>query len=311
MQDQLSASSAVLETAGRPDPWQPIAHVKNGRSMPLDARTSVGVAVKSPVMCDLDGVVWLMHQPISGSVDAIARLRQAGHRVLFVTNNSSATLATQEGALAKIGVPAVGDVCTSAQAAALLLKPGERVLVAGGPGIIEAIDAVGAVAVARTDDPMSDAEFARCAADVETVMVGYHASFDYRGLTRAVTPILGGARLIGTNDDPTYPTPAGLIPGGGSILAAIAKAGGVRPIIAGKPFAPMGQLVRQRLAIDDLSVAWMAGDRDSTDGAFARLVAARFALMLSGVSESPDDRTVAPDAVFDNLAGLADHLLRA
>ena len=265
MQDQLSASSAVLETAGRPDPWQPIAHVKNGRSMPLDARSSVGFAVKSPVMCDLDGVVWLMHQPISGSVDAIARL----------------------------------------------LKPGERVLVAGGPGIIEAIDAVGAVAVARTDDPMSDAEFARCAADVDTVMVGYHASFDYRGLTRAVTPILGGARLIGTNDDPTYPTPAGLIPGGGSILAAIAKAGGVRPIIAGKPFAPMGQLVRQRLGIDDLSVAWMAGDRDSTDGAFARLVAARFALMLSGVSESPDDRTVAPDAVFDNLAGLADHLLRA
>ncbi|MFZ9307726.1 MAG: HAD hydrolase-like protein, partial [Ilumatobacteraceae bacterium] len=154
-------------------------------------------------------------------------------------------------------------------------------------------------------------EFARHAVDIDTVMVGYHSSFDYQGLTRAVTPILGGARLIGTNDDPTYPTPAGLIPGGGSLLAAIAKAGGVRPIIAGKPFAPMGQLVRQRLGINDLSVAWMAGDRDSTDGAFARLVSARFALMLSGVSESPDDRTVAPDAVFDNLAGLADHLLRA
>ncbi|MFZ9223448.1 MAG: HAD-IIA family hydrolase [Ilumatobacteraceae bacterium] len=267
--------------------------------------------MKSPVLCDLDGVVWLMHEPIAGSVEAIARLRQAGHRVLFVTNNSSATLATQEAALAKIGVPAVGDVCTSAQAAALLLRPGERVLVAGGPGIVEAIGAVGAVVVARTDDPMDDAEFARHAVEIDTVMVGYHSSFDYQGLTRAVTPILGGARLIGTNDDPTYPTPAGLIPGGGSLLAAIAKAGGVRPIIAGKPFAPMGQLVRQRLGINDLSVAWMAGDRDSTDGAFARLVSARFALMLSGVSESPDDRTVAPDAVFDNLAGLADHLLRA
>jgi len=293
------------------DPQLRMAHDKIGRSAALDVPTSVGCAVKSPVLCDLDGVVWLMHQPIVGSVEAIARLRQAGHRVLFVTNNSSATLATQEAALAKIGVPAVGDVCTSAQAAALLLRPGERVLVAGGPGIVEAIGAVGAVVVARTDDPLSDAEFARHAVDIDTVMVGYHSSFDYQGLTRAVTPILGGARLIGTNDDPTYPTPAGLIPGGGAILAAIAKAGGVRPIIAGKPFAPMGQLVRQRLGIDDLSVAWMAGDRDSTDGAFARLVSARFALMLSGVSESPDDRTVAPDAVFDNLAGLADHLLRA
>ena len=282
-----------------------------GRSAGIVARTSVAAVVKVPVLCDLDGVVWLMHQPIAGSVDAIARLRAAGHRVLFVTNNSSATLATQEGALAKIGIPATGDVCTSAQAAALLLKPGERVLVAGGPGIVEAITEVGGVVVGRTDDKADDADFARRAVDIDTVMVGYHASFDYRGLTRAVTPLLGGARLIGTNDDPTYPTPAGLIPGGGSILAAIAKAGGVRPIIAGKPFAPMGQLVRKRLQRDDLSIAWMAGDRDSTDGAFARLVSARFALMLSGVSESPDERTVAPDAVFDNLAGLADQLLRA
>ena len=267
------------------------------------------MCVKAPILCDLDGVVWLMHQPIPGSVEAIARLRAAKHRVLFVTNNSSATVATQEGALAKIGVPATGDVCTSAQAAALLLSPGERVLVAGGPGLVEAIENVGAVVVARTDDDVSDAEFAASAVGIDTVMAGYHSSFSYRGLTRAVTPILAGARLVGTNDDPTYPTPAGLIPGGGAILAAIAKAGGVRPIIAGKPFAPMGQLVRQRLGIEDLGVAWMAGDRDSTDGAFARLVGARFGLMLSGVSETQDDRTVAPDGVFDNLAALADQVL--
>ena len=271
--------------------------------------SSVTCNVKAPILCDLDGVVWLLHQPIAGSVDAIARMRAAGHRVLFVTNNSSATLAKQEAALAKIGISAQGDVCTSAQAAALLLSPGERVLVAGGPGIVEAVEAAGAVVVARTDDPTDDAAFYDVATSIDTVLVGYHNTFDYRGLTRAVTPILAGARLIGTNDDPTYPTPAGLIPGGGSILAAIAKAGGVRPIIAGKPFAPMGQLVRKRLGVDDLSVAWMAGDRDSTDGAFARLVGAKFALMLSGVSESPDDRTVAPDGVFDNLARLADFVL--
>ena len=272
--------------------------------------TSVGRTVKAPILCDLDGVVWLLHQPIAGSVEAIARLRAAGHRVLFVTNNSSATVSTQENTLQKIGIPATGDVCTSAQAAALLLAPGERVLVAGGPGIVEAIEQRGAVVVARTDSDMSEPEFAACATDIDTVMVGYHASFDYRGLTRATTAILAGARLIGTNDDPTYPTPAGLIPGGGSILAAFATAGGVAPTIAGKPCAAMGQLVRERLAIDDLSGAWMAGDRDSTDGAFARLVGAKFGLMLSGVSE-PSNNQVAPDGVFDNLAALADHVLSA
>ena len=54
----------------------------------------------------------------------------------------------------------------------------------------------------------------------------------------------------------------------------------------------------------------MAGDRDSTDGAFARLVGAKFGLMLSGVNE-PSNNQVAPDGVFDNLAALADHVLSA
>ncbi|MEI7548082.1 MAG: HAD family hydrolase, partial [Actinomycetota bacterium] len=84
------------------------------------------------VLCDLDGVVWLAHQPIPGSVAAIARLRAAGHRVVFVTNNSAALIEGHEAALERIGIPAVGDVLTSAQAAALLVDPGERALVCGG-----------------------------------------------------------------------------------------------------------------------------------------------------------------------------------
>ena len=55
-------------------------------------------SVGSPfvVLSDLDGVVWLAHQPIPGSVEAIARLRAAGHRVLFVTNKSAALVQEQE-----------------------------------------------------------------------------------------------------------------------------------------------------------------------------------------------------------------------
>ena len=53
-----------------------------------------------------------------------------------------------------------------------------------------------------------------------------------------------GARLIGTNDDATYPTPDGPIPGGGAILASIVTASGVAPIVAGKPHEPMAALVR-------------------------------------------------------------------
>jgi ribonucleotide monophosphatase NagD (HAD superfamily) len=104
------------------------------------------------VLCDLDGVIWLSHVPIPGSVDAVARLRAGGRRVVFVTNNSSAIVAVQEDALAAIGIPAVGDVLTSAVAAAALVHDGERVLVCGGPGIGEAVAGRNAVAV-RGDDP--------------------------------------------------------------------------------------------------------------------------------------------------------------
>ena len=118
-------------------------------------------------MCDLDGVVWLSHDPIPGSVEAITALRAAGHRVTFVTNNGGSLVETHEQALAKIGLPSVGDVLTSSGAAATLLKSGQRILVAGGPGIVEAVERVGAVVVGRTDDDMDDASAIKTDVDID------------------------------------------------------------------------------------------------------------------------------------------------
>ena len=247
------------------------------------------------VLCDLDGVVWLAHQPIRGSVEAIASLRQSGRRVVFVTNNSFALVAEHEAALERIGVPAGGDVVTSSMAAALLVGPGERVLVAGGPGVLEAIVARGAEVVRNTG--------ARVDGDVDAVVVGMHRDFDYDRLAVAADAVRGGARLIGTNADSTYPTPTGLLPGGGAILAAIAAASGVVAVVAGKPEQPMADIVVSMLGVDvgvDVGVddgalearMIMIGDRLETDGRFARRLACRFALVRSGVS--------APGAAIDH-----------
>ena len=238
----------------------------------------------APILCDLDGVVWLMHQPIAGSVSAIQLLRNAGHRVLFVTNNSYSVISDQENALAKIGIDAHNDVVTSSQAAGALLRKGERVLLGGGPGAVEAVKNAGAVLAGRSDD-QTDSEIDQ---EFDTVMVGFHPSFDYRGLTRLSQAVRNGARLIATNDDATYPTPRGLIPGGGSILASVVAASGVEPIIAGKPHQPMADLVRQVLGVTDLSDAWMVGDRPSTDGLFAQTVGCKFAQVLTGISSLKD-----------------------
>ncbi len=254
-----------------------------------------------PVLCDLDGVVWLAHAPIPGSVEAIAALRRAGHRVLFVTNNSSATVAEQEAALDSIGIPARGDVVTSAMAGASLVRPGESVLVCGGAGVVEAVSAVGARVVGH-DEYESDPS------PVDVVMVGFHRHFDYEIMRRAAHAVRGGARLVGTNDDATYPTPDGPIPGGGSILAAISVASGVTPIIAGKPYSPMGDAVRAILGHwrDDVL---MVGDRPSTDGLFARTIGGRYALVRSGVTrpgEVPDvGGGLRIDIDADDLFGVA------
>jgi HAD superfamily hydrolase (TIGR01450 family) len=226
---------------------------------------------------DLDGVVWLAGRAIPGAADAVADLRSRGERVVFITNNSSPTVAHHVAALERIGIPAtVDDVLTSAQAAATLLRPGERVFPCGGPGVVEALRARGCVLV---DDGVADA-----------VVVGLRQDFDYPLLTRAADLARGGARLIGTNDDATYPTPEGLLPGAGTMVAAVAYASGRTPVLAGKPHPPMAALADERVG----DVAVMVGDRGSTDGLMAERLGARFILVLTGVTDAARAAAMTP-----------------
>lgn len=240
-----------------------------------------------PWVIDLDGVVWLADQPIAGAADAIARLRAAGEPLAFVTNFSFGRRADIDAKLRRHGIDPRDDVVTSAMAAATLVEPGERVLVCGGPGVVEAL------------------EDRRCTVvfegDADAVVVGYHDDFDYARMTVAATAVFRGARLIGTNSDSTYPTPGGPIPGAGAILASIATATGVTPIVAGKPHRPVAELVRARLGAGGVVV----GDRADTDGALAGALDYRFALVLSGVTTEADlPVDPPPDEIAADLATL-------
>ena len=215
--------------------------------------------------------------------------------MLFVTNNSSARVEVQEEALLSIGVPAQGDVLTSAQAAALMLQPGERALVCAGEGVVQALDRRG-VRVC-TDG------------DVDAVVVGFHRTFDFDGLNRAARAVRRGARLIGTNDDATYPTPDGPIPGGGAILAAVETACGQAAQVAGKPYGPMATLVRAAVGDDAAKGAVMVGDRPSTDGLFARMLGCSYAHVWSGVTPRGTVLDPEPDMAIDDLAAFADALV--
>lgn len=244
-----------------------------------------------PIVLDLDGVIWLADDPIPGSAQAVERLRAAGEPVVFCTNNSGQTVREVEAKLARQGIPAEGDVLTSAMAAAALVEPGERVLVCGGAGVTEALERRGAV-------PVRDGE-------ADAVMVGFHRDFDYERLRIAATAVRRGARLLATNDDTTYPTPEGPIPGGGAILAAVVAAAGVPATVAGKPNVPMADLVRARLG----SVGVVVGDRPDTDGRLARVLGYRFALVHTGVALPHEVVDPPPDLVAADLASLVDQLV--
>ena len=139
------------------------------------------------------------------------------------------------------------------------------------------------------------------------MIVGFHRNFDYERLRIASDAVRKGARLLATNDDATYPTPEGLIPGGGAILAAVATASGATPTIAGKPYPPMAALVRERCGPEFSNrTAVMVGDRWSTDGRFAEALGCPFALVRTGVT--PPGATLEGTAALDlpDLVAVAD-----
>jgi 4-nitrophenyl phosphatase len=251
------------------------------------------------VLCDLDGVVWLDRRAIPGAPEAIARLRRSGRRVLFVTNNSVSVIADQERALADIGVAATGDVLTSAQAAASLVNPGDRVLVLGGPGVTEAVEFRGAhIAPIDSTDRL------------DAVVVGLDRLIDYRRIDATSRAVRKGARFIATNDDATFPTPSGATPGAGAIVRAIEVAAGKRPTIAGKPHRPMADLVRRTCGPTFSPVtAIMIGDRWSTDGLFADVLDCAFALVRSGVTARGEEAGGVAEIDEPDLAAVTDVIL--
>ncbi len=243
---------------------------------------------------DLDGVVWLAGQPIPGSAEAVARLRSAGHTVAFVTNNAGPTIDEHVASLRAAGVDAdAGEVVSSAQAAASLLQPGTSAAVVGGSGVHEALAVRGVNVVAPTAEP-------------DAVVVGRAPILDYDELAASASAIRAGSRFVATNTDATFPTPGGLLPGAGAVIAFLSVASGVDPTVAGKPHQAVADLVRYRYG----TVGIMVGDRLDTDGRFASLIGAPFGLVLTGVTrreEVPADP--APAVVSENLARLVTTVL--
>lgn len=247
------------------------------------------------LLLDLDGTVYAGRDAVPGAVEA---LQGSAQRLLYVTNNASRSPHDVVLHLVELGFAASDeDVVTSSQAAARLLSErvaqGASVLVVGAQALVDEISAVGLVPV-RDSDPTPAA-----------VVQGHSPDTGWIVLAEATLAIRNGALWVATNTDLTLPSERGLLPGNGSMVAAVRSATGEEPVVAGKPARP---LMEDALARSGSTVPLVVGDRLDTDIAGARAVGARSLLVLTGVSTPLDvlraPQEQRPDLIAADLGGL-------
>ncbi|MGH8862091.1 MAG: HAD-IIA family hydrolase [Jatrophihabitantaceae bacterium] len=249
-------------------------------------------------LLDLDGVVYVGAQAVSGVPAALAHARAAGMRLAFVTNNAARPPAAVAEHLTSLGIPAqAAEVITSAQAAAHYLADrlpaGAAVLVVGTTGLIEALRERGLSPVDSAD------------ADPVAVVQGYSPTLGWEQLAEGAVAIRGGAEWVATNLDPTVPSARGPLPGNGSLVAALRLATGVKPVSTGKPDPTMHRESVQRSGAERPIVV---GDRLDTDIEGAAAVGCPSLLVLSGVT-TPAELLDAiprhrPDFLAHDVSGL-------
>lgn len=230
---------------------------------------------------DLDGVVYRGNQPLPHAIEVLNLLQSAGRQVFFLTNNSGATRQQYAEKLQSMGVEAHPEqFITSAWATALYLQrtleQGARLFVVGEPGLKQELCAAGFEVVESVEPKIPAA-----------VVVGIDRNFNYERLAQAQYAILNGARFIATNADATYPAEDRLLPGAGTMVAAIATATGHKPRIIGKPNPQILQPYIERGQIRPEQTL-LVGDRLDTDIALANLLHLPCALVLTGVSTRED-----------------------
>lgn len=254
------------------------------------------------MVLDMDGVLWRGDEPLPGLVPFFAFVRRRGLPFVLATNNSRKTPGDYVGKLAGMGVNGIkeSEIITSGTATAGHMREhypaGTRVYVIGGDGLREILTAAG---------------FVLADSDVAVVVAGVDFDLTYDKVRRACLLIRAGATFIGTNPDVTFPTPEGLVPGAGSILALLQAATDIEPTVIGKPARPMFDEALRRLGTTPQRTL-MVGDRLGTDIIGGQRAGMRTALLLTGVT-TPDERhtsDIQPDATYADLTALMNALNR-
>ncbi|MEA2287210.1 MAG: 5-nucleotidase [Solirubrobacteraceae bacterium] len=223
-------------------------------------------------LMDMDGVLVHEEQAIPGADRFLARLRETATPFLVLTNNSIYTRRDLAARLVASGLDVPEEsIWTSALATARFLeyqRPGGSAFVIGEAGLTTALHQAGYTLTEREPD---------------YVILGETRTYSFERITRAIRLILGGARFIATNPDPTGPAPEGPLPATGSVAALISRATGVAPYFIGKPNPLMMRSALNAIEAHSETTA-MIGDRMDTDVVAGLEAGLEAILVLTGVT---------------------------
>jgi len=237
---------------------------------------------------------------VPGAAEAVSALRSAGHRLRFVTNNTTRARAQLAAELRGIGIELEADELATTPLAAGRLLEGLRVL----PLTMAAIREDLAAHVTLVDD------------GAEVVLVGgadetpeTEEVFAYENLNRAFAEVREGARLVCLHKNRWWQTSHGALLDAGAFVAGLEYAAEAQAEVVGKPTAAYFEAALAQLEASP-GDAVMVGDDVEADIGGAKRLGMRGVLVRTGKFRPAALREAdpQPDGVIDSIADLPAYL---
>ncbi|XP_037632996.1 pyridoxal phosphate phosphatase [Sebastes umbrosus] len=277
---------------------------------------------KDFILFDCDGVIWHGEKAITGAAKVVNSLIRNGKNVVFVTNNCTRPRENYVHKFYRLGFTDVilEQIFSSSYCSALYLrdvvKVRGRVFVMGCDAMRRELLEAGVPCVEEVaDEPDATIYDCALAPDVKAVLVGHDDKLTFLKLAKASCYLRDPDCLfLATDNDPWHPLSGGrILPGSGSLTAALEVSSGRKATVIGKPSRFMFECISSQFTGVDPAQCLMIGDRLEVDMLFGSNCGLDTMLTLTGVSQIEEaqeyrdselttNHSLVPDYVVDTIA---------
>jgi HAD superfamily hydrolase (TIGR01458 family) len=247
------------------------------------------------ILLDIEGVLQVSWEAIPGATKAVTDLRRSGHRLRFVTNNTTRPRRELALELQRLGFELDQEELQTTPIAAARALAGRRVLALTMPRIIDDLKGLELVG--------DHAEAVLLGGADETPVT--NQVFSYMNLARAFAELEAGAELYCLHRNRWWQTARGPLLDAGAFVAGLEYAAEVEATLLGKPSPAYFEAALE--AVDaDPELSWMVGDDLEADIGGAQRCGMKTVLVRTGKfrEDELERSAIVPTAVLDSIADL-------